>query len=219
MSDSAVRSERNRLDRRARRHQETIDEILDIAHDVMTEEGVNGLTLSEIARRLGVQPPSLYKYFDSLTAVYDHLFRRGQIAHLEAMRAAMEDAAPGLSALEAGLEASGRWCLANAPIAELLFWRPIPRFEPTVESMAPSLEMVRLQRHALADAVDQGQLGPGADSDEAVFAVSILISGTIGQAIANEPRVPWGEGRFTPLFPKLLEALPALYPPTPKSKK
>ena len=62
------------VDRRARRRQETIEEILDIAVQVMTEEGVNGLSLSEVARRLGVQPPSLYKYFPSLMAVYDELF-------------------------------------------------------------------------------------------------------------------------------------------------
>src|SRR5579864_1995266 len=103
----------DRPDRRARRRQETIHEILDIARDVMTEEGVNGLTLAEVARRLGVQPPSLYKYFDSLMALYDALFRRGQHSHLEAMRAATERAEPGLDALKAALDASGRWCLAN----------------------------------------------------------------------------------------------------------
>ncbi len=52
-------------------------EILDIARDVMTEEGVNGLSLAEVARRLGVQPPSLYKYFPSLMAIYDALVPRG----------------------------------------------------------------------------------------------------------------------------------------------
>ena len=51
------------LDRRRRRRQETIDEILDIAVQVMAEEGVAGLSLSEVARRMGIQPPSLYKYF------------------------------------------------------------------------------------------------------------------------------------------------------------
>src|SRR5580704_191737 len=96
-----------RPDRRARRRQETIQEILDIATDVMTEEGVNGLSLAEVARRLGVQPPSIYKYFPSLMAVYDALFRRGQVEHLEAMRQAMAGADPGLEALTAGLEASG----------------------------------------------------------------------------------------------------------------
>ena len=200
-------------DRRARRRRETIEEILDLAQDVMGEHGVNGLTLSEVARRLGVQPPSLYKYFDSLMAVYDALFRRGNLDHLEVIRAAMAHAEPGLDALTAAVEASGRWCLANPPLAQLMFWRPVPSFEPAPDSMAPSVEMVGLQRQALADAVAAGKLGPGADSDEALWVVSVFISGIVGQAMANEPGVPWGEGRFTPLLPKLMDVLAALYPP------
>lgn len=202
-----------RLDRRARRRQETIEEILLIAVQVMSEEGVTGLSLAEVARRLGIQPPSLYKYFPSLMAVYDELFRRGQIDHLDAMRAAMVGAEPGLPALAAGLDAAGRWALAHRAVAELMFWRPIPNFAPSAEAFEPSVEMVALQRHALADAVAAGQLGPAADSDEAVRLISILISGVLTQTFANEPDTRWGQGRFTPLFPRLLAMLSTFYPP------
>jgi AcrR family transcriptional regulator len=201
-----------RADRRARRRQETIEEILDIAETVMAEEGVNGLNLAEVARRLGVQPPSIYKYFPSLMAVYNALFLRGQREHLEVMRAAMADAQPGLDALTKGLEASGRWALANRAVAQLLFWRPVPSFEPSDEAMAPSVAMVGLQRQALADAVVAGELGAGADSDEALYLVSTLITGVLSQAFANEPELEWGEGRFTPTFPKLMKLLAAVYP-------
>ena len=144
MEEVAARAARScrercqRPDRRARRRQETIAEILDIATEIMTEEGVNGLSLAEIARRLGVQPPSLYKYFPSLMAVYDELFRRGQAEHLAIMRNALAAAEPGLAALTAGLEASGRWLLAHRAIAQLMFWRPVPNFEPSAEAFAPS---------------------------------------------------------------------------------
>lgn len=185
----------------------------------MAEEGVNGLTFSEVARRLGVQPPSLYKYFDSLMALYDQLFRRGMITHLEVMRTAIEQAEPGLNALTAGLDASGRWCLQNGPIAQLLFWRPVPRFEPSAASMAPSVQMVAIQRRALAEAVAAGELGPEADSEEALYVVSVFITGVFGQALANEPDLPWGTGRFTPLLPKLMDVLPTLYPPTGSRKR
>ncbi len=201
-------------DRRARRHQETIEEILDIAEDVMTEEGVNGLSLAAVARRLGVQPPSLYKYFPSLMAVYDALFLRGQLRHLAVMRQAMVDAAPGLDALTSALEASGRWALANRALAQLLFWRPVPSFEPSAEAFAPSVEMVALERTAMADAVAAGELGPDADSDEAVYLVSTLIVGVLSQAMSNEPGLEWGQGRFTPTFPKLMKLLVAVYPST-----
>jgi AcrR family transcriptional regulator len=209
-----------RVDRRARRRQDTIEEILDIATDVMTEEGVNGLSLAEVARRLGVQPPSIYKYFPSLMAIFDALFRRGQVEHLEVMRQAMAGAEPGLAGLTAGLEASGRWLLANRPTAQLMFWRPVPSYEPSVEAFAPSVEMIVLQRARLAEAVAAGQLGPEADSEEAVYLVSTLIVGVISQAMANEPDLEWGEGRFTPTFPKLMKLFAAAYPvPTATSKR
>src|SRR6478672_9626145 len=154
-----------RSDRRARRRQETIEEILDIAIDVMTEQGVNGLALAEVARRLGVQPPSIYKYFPSIGAVYDALFKRAASENLEVLRAAMAGGEPGLEALTTGLEASGRWVLQNQALAQLLFWRPVPHFEPSPDAFAPSEEIVRLQQRAIADAVAAGQLGPDALTD------------------------------------------------------
>jgi AcrR family transcriptional regulator len=202
-----------RPDRRARRRQETIREILDIARDVMTEEGVNGLSLAEVARRLGVKPPSLYKYFPSLMAIYDALFLEGQRENLEVMRGAMQSGEPGLDALIAGLEASGQWGLDNRALAELLFWRPVPSFTPSPEAFAVSMEMVQLQRGALADAVAKGELGPGANDESAIYLVSTLIAGVLGQAIANEPELPWGEGRFSSWFPTLMRLLPAAFPP------
>ncbi len=201
-----------RPDRRARRRRETIEEILAIAREVMTEEGVNGLSLAEVARRLGVQPPSLYKYFPSLMAIYDALFLQGQKDNLAELRRAMAGAEPGLAALIAGLEASGRWALANRAVAELLFWRPVPSFHPSEEAFAPSVEMVALQRQALAAAVAAGQLGPEANGENAVYLVSTLITGVLSQAFANEPDLPWGEGRFTSAFPRLMRLLPAAFP-------
>ncbi|HXA73255.1 MAG TPA: TetR/AcrR family transcriptional regulator [Acidimicrobiales bacterium] len=206
-SDEALRP-----DRRARRRQETIREILDIARDVMTEEGVNGLSLAEVARRLGVKPPSLYKYFSSLMAIYDALFLQGQRENLEVMRNGMQGVEPGLNALIAGLEASGQWGLDNRALAELLFWRPVPSFTPSPEAFAVSMEMVELQRGALADAVAKGELGPGANEESAIYLVSTLIAGALGQAIANEPELAWGEGRFSSWFPTLMRLLPAAFP-------
>jgi hypothetical protein len=43
--------------------------------------------------------------------------------------------------------------------------------------------------------------------------VSILIKGALTQAMANEPHIEWGEGRFTPTFPRLMKLLPVAYPP------
>lgn len=206
-------------DRRARRRQQTIEEILDLAVGVMTEHGVGGLTVAEVARRLGVRAPSIYKYFPSLGAIYDALFERAASQNYEVLRDAMARGEPGLDALTVGLEASGRWVLENQALSQLLFWRPVPGFEPSPQAFAPGEEIASIQQQAIRDAVAAGQLGPEALED-AGFMVSILIKGVLTQAMANEPQIPWGEGRFTPVFPRLMKLLPAAYPPTgTRSKK
>ena len=74
--------------------------------------------------------------------------------------------------------------------------------------------MMELNRKGLADAVAAGELGRDGASDEAIYLVSIMIAGTLSQAMANEPDLPWGEGRFSPLFPKLMSLLPTAYRPS-----
>src|SRR3954449_9191171 len=76
------------LDRRQRRRLETIEEVLDVAAELMREQGVAGLSLGEVARRMGIRPPSLYVYFDSKNALYDAIFARGWQALADAMEAA-----------------------------------------------------------------------------------------------------------------------------------
>src|SRR2546425_7709962 len=125
----------------------------------MTEHGVNGLTLAEVARRLGVQTPAVYKYFPSIGAVYDALFKRAASQNLEILREGMAHGEPGLDALTSGLKASGRWVLQNQALAQLLFWRPVPNFEPSPEAFAPSEEIATLQQQASSDAVPAGTPG------------------------------------------------------------
>src|SRR3954451_19065492 len=74
---SVMTTEAVPVDRRQRRRLETIEEGLDHAAEIMAEEGVAGLSLGEIARRMGIRTPSLYVYFPSKHALYDALFARG----------------------------------------------------------------------------------------------------------------------------------------------
>jgi len=154
-------------DRRVLRRSTTIEEILAAALAIMATDGVGALTMAELARRVSMQPPSLYKYFPSLLAIYDALFRRGQQQNLDALEAGMESAAPGLAAVRAGMVAAGRWAVENPVMAQLLFWRPIPRYEPTPEAFGPAVRIVELLRAGLEDAAGRGELGRGAASDGA----------------------------------------------------
>src|SRR3954464_1023194 len=92
---SVMTTEAVPVDRRQRRRLETIEGGLDHAAAIMAEEGVAGLSLGEIARRMGIRTPSLYVYFPSKHALYDALFARGAelvLAHMKGQAATIETA-------------------------------------------------------------------------------------------------------------------------------
>ncbi|MBV2366988.1 TetR/AcrR family transcriptional regulator [Streptomonospora nanhaiensis] len=200
-------------DRRRQRRAATKAEILRIAVELMAAEGAGGLSLSAIARRMGIQPPSLYKYFASRNAVYDALFAEGQRAFSAALREGAEGAPPGLPALEAGVTAGLRWAVEHPPLAQLLFWRPVPGFAPSAESYAPALEAVGRIADLVAGAVREGHLHPDAATDEGREVLAVLLAGVVTQQLANEPGTPFAEGRFSRRTPVVLEAFRLRYPP------
>jgi AcrR family transcriptional regulator len=203
--------------RRSQRRAETVEEILETAVAVMADHGVAGLSLSEVARRMGMAQPSLYKYFPSLLAVYDELFKRGAIAVLDVVRGdgsgAASGSAPGLPALAGAVEGLVRWGVDHPVIAQLLFWRTVPGFTPSPAAYAPAVTMVEEIGGLLQAAVHCGHLNPGAASDEGVAVLSILVAGITTQQFANEADSTYEEGRFTRLTPKLLEMFVRTYPP------
>jgi len=91
------------VERRARRHRETRDEILLAAREVLLERGATDLSLREIARRAGFSPGALYKYFDSKDDMVKALADRAMGALLEALAAVPTELAPDERAVEIGL--------------------------------------------------------------------------------------------------------------------
>ena len=201
-----------RPDRRTRHREQTRSEILDHALQIMAEDGVAGLTMARLARAMDIRPPSLYKYYPSLLAVYDALFRRGQLANLEALREGMRDAAPGLEAVARGMEATGRWAVANPVLAQLLFWRPVPGYQPSAEAFAPTGQIVDLLRSALADAAACGQVHPDAATDAGIELLSIMHFGVISQHLANDADRNWDHGRYTRRHRDILSLFIKAYP-------
>jgi AcrR family transcriptional regulator len=189
--------------RRAR----VIAEALDHAEAVMAEGGVGALTVSEVARRMGMRGPSLYKYFPSLHALYDALFGRGLERSGAAARAAVDAAATegAVAALRAGGRAVVRWAVENPALAQLLFWRPVPGFSPSPELFAQSEADMRQVRDLLSEAVARDELVPAAGSDDAVRTWTVLLSGVMTQQMANEPGAGFDDGSFTGLTDALLD--------------
>ena len=195
------------VDRRQRRRQETIEEVLDVAVEVMAEQGVAGLTLGEVARRMGIRPPSLYGYFDGKHALYDALFERGWRLLLEAVQEAelrMDGSDPRRD-FHDGMAVFVRWAVEHPAYSALMFWRPVPGFVPSDGAYAPAIVLDRGARAEIVRLRDAGLLAPDVDVDRAYHASTALVSGVISQQLSNAPDQSYDDGTWTTVLPDLLD--------------
>src|SRR6266481_8867829 len=82
-------------DRRTERHEAIRREILDAAWDAAHENSLAGLTLRDIATRVGMRQPSLYSHFASKNAIYDGMFEQAWRTFLDYARDTLEDLPTG----------------------------------------------------------------------------------------------------------------------------
>jgi AcrR family transcriptional regulator len=165
-------------DRRTERREATRAEILDAAWELTREHGLAGLSLRDVAAKVGMRPPSLYWYFESKTAIYDAMFAAGNRQLLE--RIAGEDWPDEPRALLRRVARIFVDFSAEDPArSQLLFQRTIPDFTPSAESYALAAEVLDRGREALATA---------GISDPAEFDLwTALVSGLASQQSANDP--------------------------------
>lgn len=192
------------MERVASRRQATIEEALDHAEQIVADQGAGAVTIAEIARQIGMRPPSLYKYFPSLHGVYDALFARGNARLASYVDDAVADLEPGLARLLEYSRAIVRWSMLNRGLASLLFWRPIPGFQPSPASYALAQRLVKRARGDLATAVRAGELAPRADTDEVFRLYTAIVAGLCSQQLANEPDATYESGLFTSLTDQAL---------------
>jgi AcrR family transcriptional regulator len=196
-----------------RRRAAVREEALRHAEEVMAEEGVGALTVSEVARRMGIRGPSLYKYFPSRHALYDALFARGLAGQQAATRAAVDGHPRGVPRIRAAGTSIAVWAVTHPALAQLLFWRPVPGFEPSPGTFAASVRDMAEARSEFTEAVRLGQLRPQADSDDAVRLYTVVVAGIVSQQLANQPGVSFAEGAFTRLTDRALDLFLSAYAP------
>lgn len=179
-----------------------------LAHavDVMAEQGVAGLSLSEVARRMGMRTPSLYGYFASKNAVYDAVFARGWTDLAEQMSRVTATLGDGLHRL---LLESGtvylRWHVEHPVHAQLMSWRPVPGYAPSEEAYAAALAVYETGQLHFRSMAEHKLFRPGVEPDDALRAWTCLLAGVMTQQLANAPEETFEDGRFTAAFPDLLQ--------------
>src|SRR5947208_6699542 len=180
------------LDRRQRRRLETIEEVLDVAVDLMGEQGVAGLSIGEVARRMGIRPPSLYVYFDSKNDLYDALFERGArlvLAHMQELNRGLL-VGPNASLEEQLLTAANsfcRWAVEHPAYTQLLFWRPVPGFEPSADAFAPAVAMVETSQQRFGELQRRGLIRPDVAIEDVQRDWVVIMTGVVTRQLANSP--------------------------------
>jgi AcrR family transcriptional regulator len=219
---SAMTTEVVPVDRRHRRRLETIEEVLDHAVEIMAADGVAGLSLGEIARRMGIRPPSLYVYFPSKHALYDALFARGWRLLLTTMAMDAADDANDTDLAAVMLrygQRMARWSVENLAYAQLLFWRPVPGFRPSDEAYAPAVELYDAGLARLVRLQERGLIRRDVDVDVVQRDWTVLISGVVSQQLSNAPDEPFEQGRFTTALPGLAQMFANYYGKTTPSRR
>ena len=152
--------------------------------------GLAGISLRELASRVGMQAPSLYSYFGSKAEIYDAMFGEGA-AELQARVDQLLDT--GSDDLLRGAEVFVQFCTEDPLRYQLLFQRTIPGFEPSPESYRAAVATLDATRAALAAA--------GITDPDAADLFTALMTGLVDQQLANDP----GGDRWVRLVPEAVE--------------
>jgi AcrR family transcriptional regulator len=200
-------------DRRRRNREEMTNAILAAARAVMAEQGVAALSLREVARRVRMQPPSLYAYFPSKDALYDALF-------LQALRVyrGYRDQSLGVSGtfweyVRRMFEDYMRFAQEHPELYRLAYERPVPGFVPSAESMAESLQLLARLEQAAANAIASGEVRSDLTMPQVRDMVIALAHGLTSQHMANETHLPVGSGRYGGLISTAVAMLRAAWSP------
>jgi AcrR family transcriptional regulator len=162
----------------AERREAKTSEIVAAAWELSRAHGIGGLTLHALAREVGMRQPSLYVYFDSKHALYDAMFADGN-RQLLARLDAVDLPADPCAAVKAFMHAFMAFALEDRERCSLLFYRPIPGFEPSAASYEVAQAVLGRAIDVLATA--------GLDDPEDVDCFIAMVAGLVDAQLANDP--------------------------------
>ena len=178
----------------AARREAKIAAIVASAWDLARAHGIAGISLRELAGRVGMRQPSLYEYFDSKDALYDAMFAGGNRQLLERI-GALELPADPRAALQAYLATYLRFAMEDLARFELLFQRHLPGFTPSPESYA-------LAEAALVGLVELAHAAGVTDQGD-IDCLVAMTAGLMEAQVANDP----GGDRWTRHLDRLVDLL------------
>lgn len=180
------------VNRRAQRHQTTREEILHAGWELARAEGVGGISMRDLAARVGMRQPSLYTYFPSKNAIYDAMFAQGWQALADETGRLALPTTP-LAMLRVVAHTFVNFCLADVARFQLMCERPIPGFQPSPGSYVPAETCAAMFRIQL----ERFQI----NAPNVVDLWTALLTGLVNQQVANDP----GGDRWTKLIDEAVD--------------
>lgn len=206
-------------ERRQRNRQEVIDAILASAREIMRRDGVAALNLNEVARMVGMQTPSLYKYFSSKFVLYDALFRMGVRLFRESEEQIWKTSQPIWERIEAWFENRLLLAQEHTDLYHLVFDNPVPGFLPSQQSLEEARKIRPLGVQAITEAMNAGLIAAPLTPDRVLDLLLAMRRGIIAEHLGKETHLPLGDDRFRSLIPEALALLKEVWAPPGNDKK
>ena len=203
--------------RRLRNRQEVIDAILAAAREIMRRDGVAALNLNEVARLVGMQTPSLYKYFPSKFALYEALFRMALRLFRESEEQIWNTSQPIWERIEAWFETRLRLVQEHPDLYHLFLDNPVPGFLPSPENLEEARKIRTPGVQAIMEAMDAGLIATHLTPDRVLDLLLAMRRGILAEHLGKETHLPVGDERFRSLIPEVLALLKAAWAPSARN--
>ena len=178
-----------------------IGTIIDVARQIMREDGVAGLSLRELARRVGVKAPSLYQYFPNKLAIYEAV-QDLAIVRFEALMfrdlATIEGFENRCLHVFDVFTAFGR---DHPELFSLLFEHPVPGFVPARKAWAERARGLREGERLLRGALEAEGKQTAISSEQAVAVMEAAIRGMAFRYLTIRPLDPERAAELRELIP------------------
>ncbi|CAN5591618.1 hypothetical protein BH23CHL2_BH23CHL2_10240 [soil metagenome] len=202
-------------ERQQRNREEMIGAILQTAREIMREEGVGSLNLSEIARRMGITTPALYSYFPNKLAIYDALYQLAIQMFLEGDEAAWKSHSNSWDGIAVWIGTRVSLSLRYPELYLLAFGAPIPGFVPSRSNVDLTQRVYKTIVRAVTDMVEAGEIDPGVPIPRAVDLLLAVRHGIVAERIGKANVVPVESGRFQNLGEDALRMIQAAWEVSP----
>jgi AcrR family transcriptional regulator len=120
------------VDRRQQYREQTRQEAKRIALEQLAEDGIAGISVNAIGKRMGVTGPALYRYFANRDALLTELISDGYHDLADTVEHAVVNET---DRFRAGARAMRAWALAAPHRYMLLFGTPIPGYEAPAHTL------------------------------------------------------------------------------------